>query len=75
MDKKTKWKPPVFSLLEKEAADAQKFEEEHSKHKRFTGNIPSYFKYAFSPNGIGCGVIITCPYCGVSKDITDVESW
>lgn len=58
----------TFKLSEKEEALAKEFRMEHIE-------CSSTFQYIFEPNGIGTVVTIKCPYCGETKDITDIDCW
>lgn len=67
-----------FKLTEKEENKAVEFKAIHKACRpKDEGFFPNYLPYSYkmTPNGIGVGVSIICPYCNEEKDITDVECW
>ena len=63
-----------FKLHGKEIKDSKEFIEQHKKCKPFKNSV-ALFSYILTPNGIGIGVKIRCPFCNEEKDITDVSCW
>lgn len=60
-------------LSDKELADAVAFIERHWKD---TGCLnPNSYSYRITGSGLGHEIIITCPRCGESKNITDYNNW
>jgi hypothetical protein len=60
----------MFTLSKKEEIDYLAFRKKHWKVCK-QGTIP----VMFNPTGIGNVVALLCPTCGITKDITDVDSW
>lgn len=60
-------------LSDNELADAIAFIERHWKD---TGCLnPNSYSYRITGSGLGHEIIITCPRCGESKNITDYTDW
>lgn len=60
-------------LSDNELADAIAFIERHWKD---TGCLnPNSYSYRITGSGLGHEIIITCPRCGESKNITDYSNW
>lgn len=59
----------MLSPLELEAI--QKFKSTHYESCK----NGSKFEYTLIGTGIGTGIVIKCPACGESKDVTDSASW
>ncbi len=38
-------------------------------------NNPDTFQYEIHGTGIGSCISITCPRCGETEDVTDIDSW
>ena len=57
--------------LEKAEAWAQNHKEDHKD--RESGTIPSEFTVKFYPNSVGQGVVIGCPYCDKTCDVTNID--
>lgn len=68
-----------FTLNDTEKKKADVFIKWHKRCRPKNNNdmFPQYapFKYIFTPTGIGNAVTIVCPYCGKTRDITDVDCW
>lgn len=67
-----------YNLSEKEEKKAKRFMTLHKKCRpKAERPLQQYYPYTyeFTPTGIGIAVSIKCPYCGKTKDITDVDSW
>ena len=64
----------TFKLHGKENELKDQFIKKH-KNCREAYRAPKPYTYLFTPNGIGIGVTIRCPYCGKVQDITDVSTW
>ena len=71
-----------FELDEVESQRAADFITQHNHQKElkregklaFT-TLGMQFSYIITPGGLGNDVIIKCNYCGVEKNITNVDSW
>lgn len=67
------YKHSLVMLSDKELAAAEAFIERHWED---TGCLnPNSYSYRITSSGIGHEIIITCPRCGESKDITDYNDW
>lgn len=63
----------LVMLSDKELAAVKAFIERHWKD---TGCLnPNSYSYRITGCGIGHEIIITCPRCGESKNITDYTDW
>lgn len=63
------YKHSLVILSDKELADAKAFIHRHWKD---TGCLnPNSYSYRITGSGIGHEIIITCPRCGESENITD----
>ena len=63
----------LVMLSDKELTAAKAFIERHWKD---TGCLnPNSYSYRITGTGIGHEIIITCPRCGESKNITDYTDW
>lgn len=63
-----------FTLHGKEKQRKELFIKKHKKCRQ-PNNGPKLYSYIMTPNGIGVGISIRCPYCGKIEDITDVDTW
>lgn len=67
------YKHSLVILSDKELADAEAF---INRHWKDTGCLnPNSYSYRITGSGIGHEIIITCPRCGESKNITDYNEW
>ena len=67
------YKHSLVILTDKELAAAEKFIHHHWKD---TGCMnPNSYSYRITGSGIGHEIIMTCPRCGQSEDITDYDAW
>lgn len=67
------YKHSLVILSDKELADAEAFIHRHWKD---TGCLnPNSYSYRITGSSIGHEIIITCPRCGESKNITDYTDW
>ena len=67
-----------YTLDDIEKKGADKFIEAHKKcrpHGKDPYRQTAPFSYIFTPTGIGVAVKIKCPYCGRTKDITNIDCW
>lgn len=68
----------LLTLSDKELAAVKAFREKHWKEcaeplkSKAKGNT---YIYELTGTGIGTCIKITCPICGRSEDITDIDSW
>lgn len=60
-------------LSDKELMAAKAFIERHWKNSGCLN--PNSYSYRITGSGIGHEIIITCPRCGESKNITDYSDW
>ncbi len=66
-------KHSLVILTDSELAAAEKFIYHHWKD---TGCMnPNSYSYRITGSGIGHEIIMTCPRCGQSEDITDYDAW
>ena len=71
-------KNALLILSDKEKEEETEFRNWHWKHcaeplhSKTKGNT---YIYEISGTGLGAIIKITCPICGQTKDITDIESW
>lgn len=67
------YKHSLVVLSDKELTDA---EASINRHWKDTGCLnPNSYSYRITGSGIGHEIIITCPRCGESKNITDYNEW
>lgn len=67
------YKHSLVILTDKELAAAEAFVHHHWKD---TGCLnPNSYSYRITGSGIGHEIIMTCPRCGQSEDITDYDAW
>lgn len=64
-----------YQLSNKEEKAAVEFKAIHKACRPKDDGVSQPYSYKMTPNGIGVGVSIICPYCNEEKDITDVECW
>lgn len=68
----------LLQMSDKEMLAAKAFREKHWKecaeplNSKIKGNT---YIYELTGTGIGTCIKITCPICGRSEDITDIDSW
>lgn len=63
----------LVTLTEKELKDLGAFRMLHyAKHPDVDNNI---WDFRLVYTGIATQIVVTCPYCNESKDITDYSSW
>lgn len=67
------YKHSLVMLSDKELAAAKAFIERHWKNPGCLN--PNSYSYRITGSGIGHEIIITCPRCGESKNITDYNDW
>lgn len=59
----------ILSPVERDRVDA--FRTHHWKKC----DNPNAFRYEIHGTGIGACISITCPRCGETEDVTDIDSW
>jgi hypothetical protein len=65
-----------FKLEEKEIKKAGDWMEQQTKaHPADTGAIGGRFTYSFTPNSIGCVVVVRDSVTQEELDVTDYSSW
>lgn len=68
----------LLQMSDKEMLAEKAFRDKHWKmcaeplKSKITGNT---YIYELTGTGIGTCIKITCPICGQSEDITDIDSW
>ena len=81
LEKRIKWiydHSLVTNLSNKELADIKEFKEQHYKTCCGNGKYKSKgnkWIYTVTGTGIGHIIEITCPECGQSVDVTDIDNW
>lgn len=66
------------NLSDKEISDLKAFRQKHYETCCGNGTYKSkgnYWIYDIGGTGIGHIIKITCPECGESKDVTDIDNW
>lgn len=59
----------ILSPVERDRVDA--FRTHHWKKC----DNPNTFQYEIHGTGIGACILITCPQCGATEGVTDIDSW
>ena len=65
-------------MSDKEAKVARDFRQRHYEQCALPLNSKSAgntYIYELTGTGLGTCIKITCPICGQSEDITDIDSW
>lgn len=72
----------TFELDEKETLEAKDFISKHrhkedlkARGKLAFSTLGQQFTYTFIPGGLGDCKIISCNFCGETKDITNTDNW
>lgn len=65
----------MFHLSDKEWENAYDFEAIHKHTDTYKGAIGGHITYIFTPNSIGCNILIQCYVCKEEEDLTDYDSW
>ena len=61
----------LYIMTEREADAERKFRDKHYKKC----NNGHHYCYELIGSGLGVCLIVKCPFCGKTKDITDPEKW
>ena len=65
-----------YELDEVEQKRFDAFRKSHKKCKPNKGlEVGLPYSFIFTPTGIVTTVKVVCPYCGKTKDITNVDCW
>lgn len=63
----------IYILTPKEAKADKEFRRRHYEETGCRNG--THYIYNLDANSLGVEVKITCPICGETKDITDIDSW
>ena len=63
-----------LSLLILSPAERNRVDAFRTHHWKKCDN-PNAFRYEIHGTGIGACISITCPRCGETEDVTDIDSW
>ena len=64
-----------YELDEVEQKRFDAFRKSHKKCRPNKVEIGLPYSFIFTPTRIGTAVKVVCPYCGKTKDITNVDCW
>lgn len=66
----------TFILKGKELAAARHWRRTHRcKPDAQRPSSPTDLTYSFTPCGLGTTIVLTCPLCGQSENVTNFEVW